>query len=45
LSIAAPLRFVGAVGGSVSVLDGIVTVTGSPAVALPNTSRAMTWNS
>jgi hypothetical protein len=45
LSIAAPARFVGAVGGLVSVVGGVVNEIGSPGVALPKTSRAMTWNS
>jgi hypothetical protein len=45
LSIAAPVRFVGAVGGTVSVVDGIVIEAVLPSTALPKTSLAMTWNS
>ena len=45
LSSVSPLRFVGAVGGTVSVVDGIVIVTVLPSTAFPKTSLATTWNS
>ena len=44
-SITDPLRFVGAVGGTVSVVDGIVIVTVLPSTAFPKTSLATTWTS